>query len=394
MSHIKTSSVFFASFIISSSVFAAGLTVSSGGHVGNPLSQVAPTGNGQRLTSVMRSLRIRASCYGTNLRGVSNPVAPDSTITMSGIIKTKTASTPFKVTFPALAVLGGDTFNGAETQSITTTGFASGAVAGASGNIVSVTFPTSGVATLNPNTATITELGDEISISKDDISFEQTVPVNGGMYRANNGPITNVKGLHVQPSSDSSVFDVQASFPGQVGYCGGYFSPLMVFFDSEKPKFDVISNFDMKNNLKTYWPEANHPGYFLGLLNKDKKISSIDDLFGESQGLKNGFDKLAKLDLNRDGVIDQKDPIFKKLVLWKDSTGRGEFLSKDAIPLHLKVNSINLKYKQIFESVGQGAEYRERSTVEYKEGVKKQTAEIIDVWLKPVPRETATHLPE
>ncbi len=38
---------------------------------------------------------------------------------------------------------------------------------------------------------------------------------------------------------------------------------------------------------------------------------------------KNGFEALAQYDLNDDGVIDENDAIFDKLMVWVDANGDG-----------------------------------------------------------------------
>ncbi|MBY0315247.1 MAG: hypothetical protein K2Q26_06995 [Bdellovibrionales bacterium] len=391
MSHLKT--ILISALILTgyTSAHGAGLTVSSSGNVGNPLAQASPTGNNTRLTTKNRNIRFRASCFGTNLRGVANPISPTSTVIMRGNINVGGTPTAFSVSFPAIAALkeaAGFAGSEATERSLNigteVVGFPSGTTAGYSGNYVSITFPQTIGASLDPVTATITEMVDSLSV--DITGFEQRVGVAHAQYAAHDGPLTTGH-ISVEASADGSTFDISAAFPGQAGFCGGYYSPLMVFFDQERPKFDQVSQFPLKEGFNTYWPEANHAGYFIGLPNKNKKLMGGDDLFGDTFHYKNGFDKLATLDQNRDGVIDKKDKAFKQLVLWKDSTGKGQFLSKDVIPLHQKISSINLKYKLLFEAVGSGAEFRERSTVEYTEGKEKRSAEIVDVWLKAIPKQ-------
>jgi hypothetical protein len=118
-------------------------------------------------------------------------------------------------------------------------------------------------------------------------------------------------------------------------------------------------------------------------LNANGKIESHKDLFGESENVANGFESLAKHDSNKDGIIDSKDAVFKKLVLWKDKAGLGKFSKKDIVYAHKKLKSIQLKYKNNFEMASIGAEYRQRSTFDFIQNGKSKKGEIVDVWFKP-----------
>ncbi len=70
---------------------------------------------------------------------------------------------------------------------------------------------------------------------------------------------------------------------------------------------------------KTGWITPNE-----GFLILDKGTSTItpDELFGVASG--NGFDDLAKLDLNGDGVINASDAQFANLKIWRDLNSNGQ----------------------------------------------------------------------
>ena len=80
---------------------------------------------------------------------------------------------------------------------------------------------------------------------------------------------------------------------------------------------------------------------------------TIDDgteLFGDQRGAANGFEELRKLDTNGDGIIDERDADFDKLLLWIDNgngiTEPGELVSlRDA-----GIASINLNYRNVDKS--------------------------------------------
>ena len=64
-------------------------------------------------------------------------------------------------------------------------------------------------------------------------------------------------------------------------------------------------------------------------LNGNGKIDSGRELFGDFTKLKsgalasNGYQALAQYDSNKDGIVNSKDKIFSKLVLWVDANGDG-----------------------------------------------------------------------
>lgn len=354
-----------------------GLTVNGGEGAVNPLTDMSVVGATQRTTTNNYAVRFRASCFGTNLRGVANPISPSSIVTMNGQITIDSqAPQGFSITFPAAAAINGNSGG----TPLSGFNLPSGSRAGFSGNLIVANIPSTVTSTIDPVTAKITVAQQRFKISG--INFSQTVPADGGQYYANNGALST-GGISINQSSDGKTFDIEASFPGQNGYCGGFYSPLMVFLDEKIPKFENIVSFDMGHGLKTFWPEKNHAGYFLALPKKGKVISN-KDLFGETEKHSNGFESLAVHDINKDGVIDKNDPVFKKLVLWKDQSGKGVYAKKDSIPLSQMLKSINLKFQPNITQVSANAEFREKSTVVLANPSKSnQNAYIVDVWFKP-----------
>ncbi len=375
---------------LAQSAAGSDLTINGGEGAVNPLADMSVAGATQRTSTNNYTIRFRASCFGTNLRGVANPIAPNSTVIMNGKITIDNgAEQAFKVRFPASAVLG---TSAAATQTSTLSGFTlpSGSRAAYSGNTVTLNIPSAVTNSVNPVTAEINVAQQRFKVSN--VTFEQEAgPQNnngehcfGGScaYYAYTGLLSS-SAININQSSDGKTFDIETGFPGQEGYCGGYHSPLMVFLDKEIPKFDNVVEFNMGANQRTYWPEKNHAGYFLALPNQQGKVLSSQELFGESGEHKNGFAKLAVHDLNKDGIIDSKDPIFKKLVLWKDKSGKGVYSKKDTVPLASMLKSINLKYESQVRSVAEKVEFREKSTIVLKNPKKHPHAYIVDVWFQP-----------
>ena len=93
-------------------------------------------------------------------------------------------------------------------------------------------------------------------------------------------------------------------------------------------------------------------------------IDSGKELFGDQNGARNGYEELAKLDSNLDGVINKLDKDFAKLVLFKDNgngrTDPGELVSltqAGIVELSLNHQNVNLKAAG-GNRIGQIASYR------------------------------------
>lgn len=180
---------------------------------------------------------------------------------------------------------------------------------------------------------------------------------------------------------------VDAQFPGQDGYCGGFHSPLMFFFDYKHPSYQNKSNFLKKfdEGISTYWPEANHRGYFLAQIDpkqKDRGIYSQAQLFGDNTEQYNGFDYLGEHDVNKDGKIDNKDGIWSRLVLWKDKNGDGESSDDEIIKLSDKgIFEISLDVDQSYHyQVSNRAKHVGKSSFKYRKGGEVAFGEVTDVF--------------
>lgn len=184
-------------------------------------------------------------------------------------------------------------------------------------------------------------------------------------------------------STDFRTLEVNATFPGEKGFCGSYVSPLMLFFDERRPEFNNTSEFNLGYKGVSHWPEAGAPGYFLALdRNGDGIINDGTELFGSIESTSNGFEVLRELDSNNDAVIDKRDRDFSKLLLWNDENGDGISQANELFSLRQKgVTSISLRYAKVTQPVGYRAELRERSTFIFYKGKRRQTGEIVDIWL-------------
>lgn len=88
----------------------------------------------------------------------------------------------------------------------------------------------------------------------------------------------------------------------------------------------VLFDIDANGTLDTLgWTARGAPLSFLGLdRNNNGKIDDGSELFGNHTPLAggtiaaNGFDALAPYDMNHDGIIDARDPVWQLLLLWTD----------------------------------------------------------------------------
>lgn len=364
--------------------FAATLTVLTGPvlHAGSTLPSSLGTWNDvvignqtpQPMT-ISKDVRINLTyqCFGTNLRSAGNPISPTSTITATFTLgsEVRTAS------FPA----PGDTIGYRPSES-----GAHPVVYGSNYGFTSVIIPKWATYSIAEDGTISKTAGNNAAQLQ--VAFSQTGAGAGGAYLAQDGPIA--ASVNVSESATGDVITINAAFPGQAGYCGGYYSPLMVFFDGEEtPLFTEQSDFPINpSKLKSWWPEKGSNGHFLALdRNGDGKITDAGELFGTQDGAhKNGFEHLREIDSNKDGVIDVKDSRYAKLRLWRDANADGKSQASELVSLQQKgIQKISLRYsdKETYP-IADRAELREKSSFSYmnSSGVRK-TGRVIDVWLAP-----------
>lgn len=120
---------------------------------------------------------------------------------------------------------------------------------------------------------------------------------------------------------------------------------------SSKVRFDVLGT---GNKVQTGWIARG-----MGLLaldrNGDGSISSGLELFGEGtarpDGSKysNGYEALAAADDNRDGLIDGRDPVFRRLLVWQDVNQDGQSSRDELQPLtSLGITALSVQYGPSF----------------------------------------------
>ncbi|WP_347358969.1 EF-hand domain-containing protein [Bdellovibrio sp.] len=336
---------------------------------------VVLSGQATRASSDGVTINVANTCFGTNLRHVSNPISPASDIEMQITMNIKGAMKTYTVVYPSDVVMRAGDSNVVVIKSDTVK-------ASYAGNNVRIVLP------INFNT-TVDEQGnisDDFEAKLEAIKFNQTFAPGRALqqYMGYNGPLSAT--VYTSGSKDGRQYSISAFFPGENGYCGGYFSPLMVFFDDKLPQFSASVDFPLNPTGKTMWPEAGAPGAFIAVdRNGDGLITTEDELFGnQGDKYKNGFEALREFDSNKDDVIDKKDKDFAKLLLWFDKNGDGKVQKGDLVPLKSRIESVSLKYDaSAVGSVADRAEIREKSTFVFKEKGKKKEGRVIDMWFSP-----------
>lgn len=347
---------------------------------------------------------IDAGCYGTNNRGTTNPLSPASRIYIH-IKKSNTEG--FLIDIPSAIVTPGGA--GGKTCGITKLVNDSVSVLGVQTTMTSLK--------MNPGLdgvdlvegLKISNLANRVSINciKFPISFGMDLnldesatystiqvfptPISPQAYYGYNGMMDRGSKLTVKQSvhsggySDTNKFlHISAAFPGQDGFCGGYHSPLMFFFDEIYPEFTGSTSLIKGENKLTSWVEKNHAGYFLVQLNSVSETITIDNLFGDNDEFKNGFEALAKLDKNKDMKINKKDKAFGNLYLWKDLNGNGKNDKGEIKTLsNYKISDIDLNVNNEYRLERNQSVFNGRSIFNYIDGAgKKQSGQIFDVFFE------------
>ena len=140
-------------------------------------------------------------------------------------------------------------------------------------------------------------------------------------------------------------------------------SPLVLDLDGDGVELTSTQNgvfFDMDVNGSTL-DQTGWAGPDDGFLaidnNNDGRITDRSELFGDTQGFADGFDKLGSFDSNNDGFITANDNRFGELLIWKDANTDGVSQSSELFTLaqlgisSIAVNAANVNYQINGQSV-------------------------------------------
>jgi hypothetical protein len=164
-------------------------------------------------------------------------------------------------------------------------------------------------------------------------------------------------------------------------------TPLVVSRDGAPVRFERSSQrfaFTPGRPVSTDWPSSETP-WLCRDLNGNGRIDDGRELFGsdtrlESGRARHGFEALAALDENHDGVIDRRDPAFAELRLWRDLDGDrrsspGELQTLDVAGLR----ALRLGFSVVPRCDERGNCERERASVTWSDG---RTGAVVDVYLR------------
>ena len=182
-------------------------------------------------------------------------------------------------------------------------------------------------------------------------------------------------------------------------------SPLILDLDSNGVQTLAMNNsfihFDQDNNgfaERLGWVDP-HDGLLILDLNGNGKVDGGAELFGNHTHLKdgqlaeNGFIALAMYDSNEDKRIDQRDPIWTRLRVWKDENSNGKTETGEWLTLkESNVRSLHLGYATRIVVDNNGNIHAQHGFFERLDG---KLAALTDVWfskdsmnsLPPDPRE-------
>jgi hypothetical protein len=159
-------------------------------------------------------------------------------------------------------------------------------------------------------------------------------------------------------------------------------------------KFDISGT---GNPIDLSWTTADSGNAFLALdRNQNGKIDSGKELFGNftaqpKSPTPNGYLALAEFDKpenggNGDGIIDNRDAVFSKLLLWIDANHDGISQPNELHTLpELGVYSIALKYRQEPFTDAYGNQFRYRGVLnpDIADGTSKDGRYTFDVFFVP-----------
>lgn len=218
-----------------------------------------------------------------------------------------------------------------------------------------------------------------------------TVPCGGS------GPcIPSVPSIPTGPCDGKTFPCIPQSYPtGGICGCppGKTASPLIIALDGDSinlssraagVKFDIDGDGDLD---PISWPLKASSAFVVLDRNNNGKIDSVHELFGnntvgpDNKKAANGFEALAKYDLNNDGVINAKDAIFSELRLWKDFNRNGVTDAGELSSLSShKITTIDLAYKNGLETDRYGNQTRERSVVKMMVDGVEEWRMVFDIW--------------
>lgn len=178
-------------------------------------------------------------------------------------------------------------------------------------------------------------------------------------------------------------------------WCEELISPLVLDLDGDgislsSPRSGV--RFDLNRigiAVRTGWTWSDDDALLARDLNGNGRIDDGAELFGSATDLtsgaraENGFEALADLDSDGDGLITPSDRAWDTLLLWLDANHNGRSEPQELSGLDRSgLDSINLGYVAVSETDPFGNQTRQRSTFHRRRGGFSEPALIIDAWFR------------
>jgi hypothetical protein len=169
-------------------------------------------------------------------------------------------------------------------------------------------------------------------------------------------------------------------------------TPLVLVFDgapvmygARPAPFDLVGD---GTSRATDWPTARTPWLAIDR-DGNGRIDDGSELFGSMTRLgsgmraRNGFEALAELDTNHDGVVSADDADFTKLVVWSDADGDRASSLSELQPVWSSIGRIELAYRREHRCTTAGNCEIERARFVYRDAAgNERNGDVVDVHLR------------
>lgn len=158
-------------------------------------------------------------------------------------------------------------------------------------------------------------------------------------------------------------------------------TPLVLAFDDAPIGFsEAPGTFAIGVSARTEWVDARTPWLFLDA-DGTGCVEDQRELFGGDATTANGFEKLARLDDDRDGRIDARDAVYARLALWADRDQDRACSPREVVSLaDAGVVAIDLAYVTPPVPRAEGSFEGERASFVAADG---RRGRVVDVHLAP-----------
>ncbi len=169
------------------------------------------------------------------------------------------------------------------------------------------------------------------------------------------------------------------------------FTPLVLSFAGGGVELEPsAASFDLAGVgecLASDWPAPSNPWLALdrdrnGFIDGGHELFGSGTILANGERAKHGFAALAALDHNRDGVLDERDPLFDELLVWRDADGDKLSMRWELTSLRDEgVSSLALDYEVRERCDARGNCARERAPFEFVVAGQRRLGELVDVHL-------------